>query len=342
MNNPEIGTVFFELEYGSHVYGTNRPDSDRDYRGLFFPRPRDIILQKVEEFPVMNLKTKASENAKNTKDDVDREYYTLKKFFQFCHEGQTLVLDMLFAPPKHWTQTHPIWNEIYENKHKLLTRKTTAYIKYSRDQAAKYGIKGSRLAAARAAMEFFGSKPREAKILDFQEEIDAQLIGEWIKYAPKRMKNQTKDLPHLVVCEKMVPMTAACKVAYSMSKAFFDEFGERAAMAEKNEGWDAKALMHAYRVGNEAMEVLTTGHVTFPRPNADVLLRIRNGGFHYKQVAEMVEEQLFEIELAAAKSSLPDQIDTEFCEELTNRWHTAHVVSETAKHTFDFLKTVLL
>jgi hypothetical protein len=44
-------------------------------------------------------------------------------------------------------------------------------------------------------------------------------------------------------------------------------------MAETQEGVDWKALSHAVRVGTQALELLKTGHVTFPLPNAAHVVR---------------------------------------------------------------------
>ena len=36
-----------KILYGSHLYGTDTKHSDRDYKGVYIPGWRDIILSKV-------------------------------------------------------------------------------------------------------------------------------------------------------------------------------------------------------------------------------------------------------------------------------------------------------
>ena len=47
---------------GSHLFGTNTPESDIDYKGIYLPEPKDIILGKFKDQlkslqEMINLKT---------------------------------------------------------------------------------------------------------------------------------------------------------------------------------------------------------------------------------------------------------------------------------------------
>jgi hypothetical protein len=41
---------------------------------------------------------------------------------------------------------------------------------------------------------------------------------------------------------------------------------------------------------DEAQDLLTNGNITFPRPEAELLLTIRQGGHTFAIVAQMIEE----------------------------------------------------
>ena len=101
--------------------------------------------------------------------DVDTETFSLQQYFKLLTEGQTVALDMLFNP---WPETAtPLWGHIVRNREKLLTKKSAAFVGYCRQQANKYGIKGSRVAAAKEAMERFRDLMEQAgttaKVGDF-------------------------------------------------------------------------------------------------------------------------------------------------------------------------------
>jgi hypothetical protein len=92
-----------------------------------------------------------------------------------------------------------------------------------------------------------------------------------------------------------------------------------AAMAEQNQGIDWKALSHAVRVANEALEFMATGWITFPLPNAAHILAIKEGVVPYKVVAEEIEDLLARVEEAQSSSVLPAQPDQQYIEDLLFR-----------------------
>lgn len=89
-------TTLVEIKFGSHLYGTSTPASDLDLKAVHLPTARELLLQQVKG--VRNDGTKADNTRRNTADDVDRESYALQKYLGLAAEGQTVALDMLFAP----------------------------------------------------------------------------------------------------------------------------------------------------------------------------------------------------------------------------------------------------
>jgi hypothetical protein len=110
---------------------------------------------------------------------------------------------------------------------------------------------------------------------------------------------------------------AKCGLATQIFTEQYNKYGERAKLAQSNQGVDWKALMHAVRVCNEATELCKTGHIEFPRPEAAELLKIRKGELPYEQVAEMIENGLVELGEAKANSTLPDEPDYKWIEDFT-------------------------
>ncbi len=82
-----------------------------------------------------------------------------------------------------------------------------------------------------------------------------------------------------------------------------------AGRAESNQGVDWKALSHAVRVARQAIELLRTGEVIFPRPEAAHLRAIKLGELPYAQVAEEIDDLLPAVEREAALSTLPETAD---------------------------------
>lgn len=328
--------TIIEMQFGSHVYGTNLPTSDTDFKAIAIPNGRDIILQRA--FRTINEST-GNDQSRNTAEDIDRETFSLHYFMKLLIEGQTVCLDMLFTPESFITNKYRptnsnyysgelIWEILKLNQNKLVTKKMSAFAGYCQAQAAKYSLKGSNLAGYEAAMKFFsGDLEKNRKVGDFYiEDFVNSLSSEKIKALNGKetplaqiveiANNKGQMEKYLQVGPKTkVPFNAKGGLAYDIFKQQYDKYGERAKLAQSNEGVDWKALMHAVRVCNEAIELCKTGTITFPRPEADVLLQIRKGELPYAQVAEMIENGLLELNEAKANSKLPDEPDQKWIED---------------------------
>lgn len=304
------------MRFGSHLYGTSTPVSDLDIKVVHLPDGPSILLQRTQ--PVINVKTKLDNSAKNTAAYTDFESYSLQKFLQLAAEGQTVALDMLFADESAFlSEPDIVWREIQANTHRLVTKQCVSFVGYCRQQANKYGIKGSRMAAARAAVELLEHHPDP-----FQKLGDLAIqLGDLCNRHEHIFQEEIPSasgvpIKHLVVCNRKAPFTWTVKNAHAVYKKLFEEYGQRARAAEQNEGVDWKALSHAVRVGRQAIELLTTARITFPRVEADHLLAIKTGQLPYQQVAEEIEQLLDEVEKAATTSPLPDKPDREWIEKL--------------------------
>ena len=92
---------------GSHLFGTNTPQSDTDYKGVFIPDAKDILLQRAKK----SISTKTGSNeSKNTKDDIDVEFYSLQKFMEMLAQGQTVAIELLFTPANMILEKSPLWD----------------------------------------------------------------------------------------------------------------------------------------------------------------------------------------------------------------------------------------
>src|ERR1700691_2658395 len=85
-----------KMQFGSHIYGTNLPTSDLDYKAVHIPVAGDILLQRVK--PAISIKTKQDDTKKNTASDIDFESFALQKYMAMLMEGQTVALSMLYTP----------------------------------------------------------------------------------------------------------------------------------------------------------------------------------------------------------------------------------------------------
>lgn len=312
------------IKAGSHLYGTTTPQSDTDYVSVYMPTAHDILLQKVRATIEPEGKREKAEGERNKPTDVDNKYFSLQKFLEMASDGQTLALDMLFAPDENILFASGWWEVLRANRHRLLSRKNAAYLGYCRQQANKYGLKGSRVVAANVAANSFEGLVEYGK--------GNTQVGLW-KGSLEQLVLEHPD--HMAIveqaagssgelglffecCSRKVAFNSPVRMAAEIYRKVSDGYGDRAKQAQVNEGVDWKALSHAVRVGMEAIELLTTGHVTFPRPEAAHLLDIKLGKLPYKEVSEEIEFLLQMVEDSAAASTLPDEPDHEFVKALVH------------------------
>lgn len=294
--------LIVKMQFGSHVYGTSLPTSDLDYKAVYLPTADEILLQSVK--PTRTSHTKVDRAAKNTAEDVDFEAFSLQHFLRLLLDGQTVQVSMLFTPAAWILEETDVWRLIQNRKPLWLHSGTAAFAGYCRQQANKYGIKGSRVAAAAAAVELFTRLIADHHCTD-------RVRDHWDEVVTLAQSQEHIAIIGLVanrmveVCNRRIQEGTSLKEALAIVGRIHEEYGHRARQAQLNEGVDWKAMMHAVRVCREAQELLTTGHVTYPRPEANLLLRIRKGELPYADVAVLLEEGLDLLERCQRVSILP-------------------------------------
>lgn len=282
--------IICQIVTGSNLYGTNRPDSDIDYTGIFLPSSADLL-------GMQNCPTEYTENVKkgsgprNTAGDVDCKFFGLKQFFKLAAEGQPGQLEMLFAPDSHTVVTSPEWELIKKEKGLFLSKKGIGpFIGFAIAQAHKSTVKGENLNALRA-IAAWGDKLTPA---EYNEALGAYLTGEdgslfdlrkeeWtgkcvipgVDGVFDLIKNEHGFITFRVAGRQFDPGSKT-KVFLGSVKALIGKYGTRSEAAAEN-GLDYKSLMHAYRLLFEAEEFLRKGHITLPLSEAEVLKLIRAG-----------------------------------------------------------------
>lgn len=321
--------IIVEMQFGSHLYGTATARSDLDFKSVHVPAARDILLQRVRD-TITSSRPKAP-GERNDPDDVDRESYSLQRYLALLAQGQTVALDMLFAPDAALIGVPaPEWRDIQANAGRLVTRRAaTAFLRYCRQQANRYGAKGSRIAAARAALAVLAAAEAEHGTTARLSTVAAQLTA--FAAATGHVSLPDIETPggvvrHLDVLGRRMPFTASIKSAREVVERLVDEFGRRARDAERNDGADWKALSHAVRIAREALELLETGRITFPLACAAELVAIKRGERAYAAVAADIDALLEAVESAALRSTLRAAPDLAFVDDVVARAYRAAVL----------------
>lgn len=85
--------------------------------------------------------------------------------------------------------------------------------------------------------------------------------------------------------------------------------GQKRKAEFENFGYGVSSAAHAIRLAQELVELMTTGTISFPRPNADFLRGIRIGEVKKEEAEKVYEESRVEAEKARDNSILRDKPD---------------------------------
>lgn len=308
----------FKTVYGSFLYGTNVATSDQDIKGVMVPTADDILDGEIHKTFTDN--TNSSSDRRNTADDTDLQLYSLKKFLHDISTGQSYAMELLFSPQEKWVgEVDPIWLEIVKNRDKFVSKNITAMVSYARAQAFKYGDKGRRLEVFKDVVEclrryedyYKGTfKIRDCINPESGFGIFISKHKEFISIHTK--ENDSSGVEYLDVNGVMVPLGSTTSYALDVYIPRLEEYGHRAKKAMEDKGQDLKAIYHAVRIAYQAEELLLTGKITLPRPEAPLLLDIRQGKFEEAKLKELIDESFEKVREAEKISSLPAKVDKDW------------------------------
>ena len=101
MNSPEQqmaeDNLIYKIYAGSKMYGTNTPESDTDFGGIFIPNKDYIIgLKRCDQVEIGTKKPSVTK--KNTMEDTDYTVYSLPKFIHLAVGNNPNIIEYFFAP----------------------------------------------------------------------------------------------------------------------------------------------------------------------------------------------------------------------------------------------------
>jgi predicted nucleotidyltransferase len=295
--------LIVKMKFGSHLYGTNTVHSDVDYKGVFLPSKKELLLGAVPN--CRNFSTNLGAQ-KNSQDDIDEEIYSLHYFLKLACQGQTVAMDMLHAPEDMLLNSSDIWQSIVKQRSRFYTKNLNSFIDYARRQASKYGIKGSRLNAAAQVLDCLKSNEPDAKLRDVWDQLPRNDHCQELGVDPNNMRQYQ-------VCGKIFQESVSIGYVLPIISKFYDDYGQRAKQAAENKNIDWKAVSHALRAAIQTKEILVNGAIHYPLKDAPFLLKVKSGRLDYiNEVAPALEALMDEVETLVNASDLPEQVDTEY------------------------------
>lgn len=324
--------LLFECITGSKAYGLATPESDTDIKGVF-------VLPKDHFY---SLDYTAQVNDKKN----DKVYYELRRFFELLSKNNPNILELLFVDEEFFLYEHPLWKKIIPGLFVTKQCKNTfagyAVSQIKRARGLNKKILNPVAKKKKSILEFIYvvdgarsiSLPRWLKKQGYDQSVCGLAAIPHIKhlYGLFYDKNKKYNFQGIIKNEESMEVTlssipkglkpdALVSVNIDGYSRYCKEYGEywewvtnRNQARYKNtlshgKKYDAKNMMHTFRLLDIAEEIALTGCFRTKRPNREELLAIRAGTYEYDELITRAKIRLGSIDELFKKSSLPDTIN---------------------------------
>lgn len=280
---------------GAHMYGTDTPESDLDFLGVFLPTREQLLMNKVPSYAKLP-----------TESGYDILLWSIYHFMELACQGETMAVDLLHSPYPCWQMYNPgIWDQLRTARHMFYTKNMTAFVSYARKEATKYGVKGERLNELKNVMECLKSFDGNLRLKNIWDELPE---GKYVHFF-----NDDKPVRTYEVCGRKYQETVKVSYAISRLTLLLTDYGKRAKIAAENDGIEWKSLSHAYRVVEQLYCILKQGEYEYPLPNNAFIKGIKLGKFDFNSVVQpALADSIDDVEKLMAESNLPETVDKQY------------------------------
>lgn len=334
--------ILFEAISGSRAYGTNLPHSDTDLKGVF-------ILPEDQFFGLDYI----SQIANETNDEV---FYELRRFVELLLKNNPTVLELLGTPADCVIYKHPLFEQFkaVDFLSKLCRQSFAEYavaqirkarglnkkINHPEPPARKsvldfcYVTAGAGAQPATDWLARHGHEAAQCALANVPHLTD--LYALFIDATPDRTlgyrglvrdpeTSQDVLLSAVPKGEEPVAYLSFNRNGYStycrVFREYWDWVEKRNAERYQNtvqhgKNYDAKNMLHVFRLLQMAEEIAANGQLNVQRPNREFLLQVRRGEFEYEALVADAEQLVTRVEAAFANSTLPAAPDRTAAEQL--------------------------
>ena len=331
--------VVYQVVYGSKLYGTNTPTSDTDLKSIYLPTIDDMLLGKklaVHKSRVDAQGKPVPEGEPMPDSGVENEYIPFQTFVRDFVQGQTYAVEMAYAlikegpsaPDAQSRREHLFLKQLVE---KFGNCEVYSMVGFAMKQTFDYVHRGQRLNDATRVRDiirnFANAEPSTYDLVRFDDTSSGTALLDLVAAAAgletSTTVNNNKTLRTLELNGRSyTESTTLAHVVIQLNKQI-EAYGKRSVDASLTKV-EYKSLSHAVRVYQQSIELLDTGRITFPRPNVEQLLEIKQG----------------RAEMEAVKALL-SALDAEVQEKIvasTQRRKTPELVAAAEKWLIDVLR----
>jgi hypothetical protein len=298
---------------GSHLYGTARPTSDRDYEGIFIEPPEYVIGSKSIEEVDFSTKSTSKCSARNTPKDIDIKLYSLRNFFYLAQKNNPNKVEHFFIPERNIVyRNEHYWQQIKEAKELFLSLKIKhSFSGYAHSQKQKLLTKKKRLDELREFKVMLESGI--AQTADTIRRSPTRLGTVMDRIGQQQFKFITRTVtlegtPAIIVDDKEYNFGMEADAVLQQVTKRISQYGSRTKDLDDG-GYDFKFASHLFRLYYEGLKLLKEGSITFPLEENKFLLAVKNGEYDLDYILKRAAEFEPLLEIAYQESKLPHSPD---------------------------------
>lgn len=332
--------VLLDAVSGSRAYGTDLPTSDHDRKGVF-------ALPQVHFFGLQYVPQVANESN-------DEVYYEVGRWVELLLKNNPTALELLAPPTDCVLTRSPLLDalrpEIFLSKRCRQSFAEFAAAQVRKARGLNKKISQPLAPARKTVLDFCcvtvgagaqlltdwlarrGLTQQQIGLTNVPHLTDLYaLFVDDATNGTRGYRGVVRDpatatevlLTAIPKGETPVAYLSFNRNGYSMHCRVFKEYVEWEARrnAERyantlqhGRGYDAKNMLHVFRLLEMAEEIARTGALRVRRPNREALLSIRRGEFAYEELLGRAEDLLARVDAAFASSPLPDEPNYEAAE----------------------------
>ena len=332
--------ILLDCISGSTAYNLNIAGSDVDKKGIFIMRQEHLYgFERQDQIS----------NATN-----DEVYFEIGRFLELLIKNNPNILELLSTPQEHVLFRHPLMDlikpEDFLSKLCLDTFAGYAQTQIKKARGLNKKINKPLDSERKSVLDFCfvicnsGSIPlkewltghsftqEECGLVNLDHFRNVYLLYHQKQLTEGRFKGIISGADADDVQLSSVPKGSENIAVMNFNKDSYSiycrEYKEYQEWAEKRneqrylstllhgKSYDAKNMMHTFRLLNMAEEIALYQKVIVKRDDRDFLLKIRNGEFAFDDLMRLVEEKMEQIKVAYDNSTLSDRPNIQMAEDL--------------------------
>jgi uncharacterized protein len=340
--------LLFDAVSGSRAYGTALPESDEDRRGVF-------VLPKAQFYGLEHCPQISDERG-------DRVYYELGRCFELLAKNNPNLLELLAMPEDCVRFRHPLYARLDPalflskrcqqtfagyafsqiKKARGLNKKIVNPVERERKSVLEfcYVVQGQGAIPLGQWLAQHGYVQERCGLVNIPHFRDVYAVfydaSDELGFKGILAKPGANEVALSSIPKGMTPVGILSfnKDGYQTYCKDYRHYWEW--VEQRNEAryentlahgkrYDAKNMMHTFRLLDMAEEIARFQEIRVRRPNADFLLDIRRGAFDYEDLLAQAEQRLQRIEALYAASPLPERPDeakiSQLLMELREEWY---------------------